>query len=106
MTDFAEYKKEIEKICRKFPVKRLGVFGSVLTPDFSQNSDIDVLVVFDSDKDTDLFSRYFDLKEQLEKIFRREVDLVVDKAFRNPVFRESVEKTRTVIYHYSEDLTA
>ncbi|MEZ4526921.1 MAG: nucleotidyltransferase domain-containing protein [Desulfobacterales bacterium] len=98
MIDFAKYRKDIENICRKLPVKRLGVFGSALTPDFSQNSDIDVLAVFDSDRDTDLFSGYFDLKEQLEKIFRREVDLVVDKAFRNPVFRESVEKTRTVIY--------
>ncbi len=98
MIDLAKLKKEIENICRKLPVKRLGVFGSALTQKFSQNSDIDILVVFDSDEDIDFFSNYFDLKEQLEKIFNREVDLVVDKPFINPIFRESVEKTRTVIY--------
>jgi len=98
MIDLAKLKKEIENICRKLPVKRLGVFGSALTQKFSQNSDIDILVVFDSDEDIDFFSNYFDLKEQLEKIFNREVDLVVDRPFINPIFRESVEKTRTVIY--------
>jgi len=98
MIDLAKFKREIENICRKLPVKRLGVFGSALTQKFSQNSDIDILVVFDSDEDIDFFSNYFDLKEQLEKIFNREVDLVVDKPFINPIFRESVEKTRTVIY--------
>ena len=61
-------------------------------------SDVDVLVVFDSNENIDLFDIYFELKEQLEKVFGRQVDLVVDKPFRNSVFRESVEKTRTVIY--------
>jgi len=50
------------------------------------------LVVFDSDENIDFFSKYFELKEQLESIFNREIDLVVDKPFRNPIFRESVEK--------------
>jgi hypothetical protein len=34
----------------------------------------------------------------LKSVFNREVDLVVDKPFRNPVFRETVEKTRMRIY--------
>jgi uncharacterized protein len=80
------------------PVKRLGVFGSVLTTDFKPESDVDVLVVFDADSKTDLFNKYFELKERLEKLFEREVDLVVDRPFKNPIFKDSVEKTRTVIY--------
>lgn len=98
MIDLAKLKPKIENICRQLPVKRLGLFGSALTHNFSPNSDIDVLVVFDSDENIDFFSKYFELKEQLEGIFNREIDLVVDKPFRNPIFRKSVEKTRTVIY--------
>ena len=98
MLDLIKLKPEIERVCRLLPVKRLGFFGSALTRSFAPDSDIDVLVVFDSDEDIDLFDKYFELKERLESIFEREVDLVVDKPFKNPVFRESVEKTRTIIY--------
>jgi predicted nucleotidyltransferase len=65
---------------------------------FSQKSDIDVLVIFDSGENIDLFDKYFELKEQLEKIFERDVDLVVDKKFKNPILRESIDRTRMVIY--------
>jgi len=96
--DIEKIKPEIERVCRRLPVKRLGLFGSALSRNFSQSSDVDVLVVFDSGEDIDLFDKYFELKEQLEEIFRREVDLVVDKEFKNPVLRESIDRTRTVIY--------
>lgn len=98
MIDLIKLKPEIDRICRLFPIKRLGLFGSALTQDFGLESDVDVLVVFDSDENIDLFDKYFELKEQLETIFEREVDLVIDKPFRNPVFREAVEKTKTIIY--------
>jgi len=98
MINISKLKPEIERICRALPIKRLGLFGSALTQDFSPDSDVDVLVVFDSDEKIDLFDKYFKLKEQLAKIFKRNIDLVIDKPFRNPVFRESVEKTRTVLY--------
>jgi len=67
-------------------------------PKFSQSGDVDVLVIFESGENMDLFNKYFELKEQLEEIFEREVDLVVDKNFKNPIFRESVDRTRIVIY--------
>jgi hypothetical protein len=80
------------------PVKRLGLFGSVLTEDFRPDSDVDILVVFEKDEKIDFFEKYFELKENLSKIFNRNIDLVVDKPFKNPVFREAVEKTRKIIY--------
>jgi predicted nucleotidyltransferase len=80
------------------PVKRLGVFGSVLREDFGPSSDIDVLVVFDTDSRANLFDKYFELKERLEEVFGREVDLIVDRPFRNPIFKDSVDRTRTVVY--------
>ncbi|MCX5810837.1 MAG: nucleotidyltransferase domain-containing protein [Proteobacteria bacterium] len=98
MINLSQLKPEIEQVCRALPVKRLGLFGSVLTQDFAADSDVDVLVVFDSDESIDYFDKYFELKEQLTKIFNRDIDLVVDRSFRNPIFRASIEKTRTVIY--------
>jgi len=98
MIDIEKVKPEIERVCRRLPVKRLGLFGSALSQNFSQGSDVDVLVIFDSSENIDLFDKYFELKEQLEEIFKREVDLVVDKKFKNPVLRESIDRTRIVIY--------
>ncbi len=98
MIDLTELKPRIEEVCRELPVKRLGLFGSAMTRRFSPDSDVDVLVAFDLDRDIDLFDKYFELKEELEKIFGREVDVVVDRPFRNPVFRDRVEKTRVIVY--------
>ncbi|MFH1613663.1 MAG: nucleotidyltransferase domain-containing protein [Planctomycetota bacterium] len=98
MIDIEKIKPEIKRICQRLPVKRLGLFGSALSQNFSRDSDVDVLVIFDSGENIDLFDKYFELKEQLEEIFNREVDLVVDKKFKNPVLRESIERTRTIIY--------
>jgi len=98
MIDIEKIKPEIDRICRRLPVKRLGLFGSALSRDFSQASDVDVLVIFDSGENLDLFDKYFELKEQLQEIFEREVDLVVDKKFKNPVLRKSIDRTRIVIY--------
>lgn len=98
MMNIEQIQPEIERVCKCLPVKRLGLFGSVLGDNFDKDSDVDVLVIFDADENVDLFDKYFELKEQLEEIFERKVDLVVDRKFKNPVFRETVEKTRTIIY--------
>ena len=98
MIDVEKIIPEIERICRRLSVKRLGLFGSALSQKFSRSSDVDVLVIFESDENIDLFDKYFELKEQLEEIFKRDVDLVVDRKFKNPVLRETIDRTRTVIY--------
>ena len=85
-------------MCKNLPVKRLGLFGSALRDDFSEKSDVDVLVIFDSDEEIDLFDKYFELKENLEELFKRKVDLVVDKNFKNPVLKEFIDRTRTIVY--------
>jgi len=54
MINILEFKSEIERVCRTLPVKRLGLFGSAVTRDFTSESAIDVLVVFDSDEKVDL----------------------------------------------------
>ena len=88
----------IRDLCSKHKVSRLFVFGSVLTKKFERSSDIDLLVDF---KDVDLYSyadNYFDLKDALEKIFKRDVDLLEDKAIKNPYLRQSIDSSKRLIY--------
>ncbi len=81
-----------------YPVVRLRVFGSVLTDRFdSHSSDIDLLVEFSEDV-ADPFDSYFGLKEDLETLFGRQVDLVMTNAIRNPHFLAAVEKQAEEIY--------
>ncbi len=89
---------KIRSICESHSVKKLSLFGSFVSGDFTESSDIDVLVSFDRDKIPNLFDCYFDLKENLENHWKRPVDLVVEKEFKNKYFRESVEKSKVTIY--------
>jgi predicted nucleotidyltransferase len=50
------------------------------------------------DKGPGYFDRFFDLKESLEALFARPVDLVVGSAIKNPYFRKSVDRDRTLLF--------
>jgi hypothetical protein len=89
---------ELRELCRRFGVARLELFGSATSDAFDpQRSDLDFLVEFDANP-ADLFKRYFGLKESLEALYSREVDLVMTGAMANPYFIEAVNKTRQLVY--------
>lgn len=62
------------------------------------SSDVDVLVEFDVGPGFDHFGTYFDLKEGLERILGRPVDLVSATSIRNPYFKQRVLDTRELLY--------
>ena len=97
MFDIADNGIEIAALCRKLGVVRLDLFGSATRDELSSASDVDVLVQFDRGRGG-LFARYFDLKEGLESLFGRPVDLVVEDAIKNPYFRQAVERTRKNVF--------
>lgn len=84
-------------MCRRLQVERLDIFGSAATDQFAADSDVDVLVRFDRGAG-DLFNRYFDLKEGLEQIFGRLVDVVLEDSLKNPYFKLAIEQTRKKVY--------
>ncbi|MBN1932648.1 MAG: nucleotidyltransferase domain-containing protein [Desulfobacterales bacterium] len=96
--NFKYIETDLKKICESFGVRRLLSFGSVNTDRFGPESDIDLLVKFDKSDFADPFDRYFGLREQLEALFGRPVELVFEKEFDNPYFRETVNKTKRLIY--------
>ena len=98
MMELGKYIKNIQNICKALSVKRLGTFGSVNADNFNENSDIDMFVMFDNKSEGDLFTRYFELKERLEDLFGREVEIITEESIHNPYFKKSMEKTKKVIY--------
>lgn len=87
----------ITTLCRNLGVVQLDLFGSVVTEAFHNQSDVDVLVRFDP-KGGDLFNRYFTLKEELERLFGRPVDLITITSVSNPYFQQSIEASRINVY--------
>lgn len=89
---------QIVALCRKYRVARLDVFGSAVTDDFDEQSDVDFLVEFQDPAALSYADDYFGLKFGLEAMLDREVDLVVARGLINPFFRSRVESTKEPVY--------
>ena len=89
---------KIDKVCKRYHVSLLYIFGSVLTKKFNKDSDIDFIVYFEQIPILDYADNFFDFISELEKILNRKVDLVSGKAMKNPYFIEEVEKTKQLVY--------
>ncbi|HEX4407998.1 MAG TPA: nucleotidyltransferase domain-containing protein [Xanthobacteraceae bacterium] len=99
IADITQHREELAQLCRRFHVRRLDVFGSAARGDFDPTrSDIDFLVEFAPMTPSAYADAYFELKEALERLFDRPIDLVTDAAIRNPYFRQGVERTRAPLY--------
>jgi len=87
----------LAELCRKWKVKELSLFGSILRDDFGPDSDIDVLVVFQVDASWSMWD-LMDMKAELEDFFGRSVDLVEKEALRNPWRKRQILSTYEVVY--------
>lgn len=72
-------------------------FGSVCTPAFNDQSDIDLLVSIGPMDYGTYADTYFELAEKFEDLLNRPVDLVTDKSLSNPYFIESVNKIKILL---------
>jgi len=95
----SNYSDEISRLCTRYGVKRLELFGSGSRDDFDPTkSDFDLLVEFADSKPEGAFNRYFGLKEELERLFQRPVDLVETQAISNPYFQQAVQQDKILVY--------
>ncbi len=95
---FTENARQIENQCIKHQVRSLFAFGSIVTGNFTDESDIDLIVDFENVKLSEYAENYFSLKSALESIFKRKVDLLEARAIRNPCFIRNIEKSKAIIY--------
>jgi predicted nucleotidyltransferase len=90
-------KDKIAAFCRKNHIRRFSLFGSVLRPDFRQDSDVDVLVEFEPGKGPGYFG-LFDMEEELSGILGgRKVDMRTPKEISR-YFRQDVIESAVVEY--------
>ena len=61
-----------------FSVDKIGYFGSFANEDYHDDSDVDVLVSFNGK----VGWKFFDLKEYLEQVLQRKVDLVTESSLK------------------------
>ena len=88
--------KELADLCERNQVQELALFGSSLTEDFGEESDIDLLVTFRPEARIG-FLAFSRIQRELEQLLRRKVDLV-PKGGLKPTIRDSVLATTRVLY--------
>lgn len=93
-----KYINEIRILCHKNKVKSLYVFGSVLTDNFNDSSDIDLIVDIDSKDPLEYSDYYFNLKFALEELLRRQIDLLESRALKNPYLLENIDNSKSLLY--------
>jgi uncharacterized protein len=88
--------QQLDAFCRRWKVKELSIFGSVLRNDFRPDSDVDVLV--DMLPESQLGWDWLDMQGELTALLGRPVDLVFKDGLRNPYRRTEILRTRRVLY--------
>jgi len=94
-----QHRAELHELCHKYRVKTLEVFGSATDGTWDPaRSDLDFLLEFLPEAAERSFWGYFDLRDALQQLFGRKVDLVMPGAIRNPYFLKAVNQQRQVLY--------
>jgi hypothetical protein len=88
----------IKKLCQKYKVSTFSAFGSVTREDFNDESDIDFVVDFNENDPFEYTDLYFQLKENLEELFDRQIDLIEERGIKNQFFRKELNETKVLIY--------
>ena len=90
---------DVAALCRRFHVRELDLFGSAARGGFyPARSDLDFVVTFEDLPPVDFAEAFFGLRAGLAALFGRPVDLLTADSIRNPYLRESIERSRQVLY--------
>jgi predicted nucleotidyltransferase len=100
MTELKKYLEDIKLLCSRYKVKKLYAFGSVLTSRFNKGSDVDFIVDFQPLDILQYADNYYDLKFALENVLHRQVDLLEEKAIKNPYLQQVVNNKRQLVYEH------
>lgn len=98
MIEMGNHIGRIKTLCNLYNVEKMYLFGSALNTNFSDKSDIDLLVKFKPIALAQYFDNYIKFKENLESVFGREVDLIEEQTLKNPILIKSINKTKELIY--------
>jgi predicted nucleotidyltransferase len=88
---------DVIRLCRKYFIIELSIFGSSIRDDFNQNSDVDILVSFERDSKITLFD-IIELEKEFSQLLSKKVDIVEKESLKNPIRKNKILSTREIIY--------
>jgi predicted nucleotidyltransferase len=90
---------DIAQLCKRYGVRELALFGSILRSDFDPtSSDVDAAVKFGPPANDSFARQYFDFKAALEHLLMRPVDLVELESMPETRLKRIIEHTKVLIY--------
>ena len=98
----SEHREALQAICERQHVAHLALFGSILRPDFDAASDVDVAVDFLTPANAATARQYFDLKQALEALFGRSVDLVELSAVPDSRLKRIIQRSQVTVYAHAQ----
>ncbi len=92
-------KEEYVKLFEDNSVSNAYIFGSVITNNFNENSDLDFVINFKKIKDpVVLGEKWWNIYYGLKDIFSRNIDIISENNLTNPYFIEEINQTKIKIY--------
>ena len=88
---------DVINLCKKYFIIELSIFGSSIRDDFTQNSDVDILVSFDKGSKITLFD-IIELENEFAKLLGRDVDIVEKESLKNPIRKNKILLFCEIIY--------
>lgn len=90
---------DIKAICERNGVKALFLFGSALAHTMTEDSDVDLAVVFKEElSPLERGDAFFEVLGSLEKLLNRRIDLVSYNVIKNPLFKQELDNTKVSLY--------
>jgi predicted nucleotidyltransferase len=93
-------KDRLGALCKRWKITRVDLFGSALGNDFSEESDIDLLVTFQEGETPDFF-QFVEMKRELEALLKRQVDVMTRPSIensRNRLRKQEILNSAKTIY--------
>ena len=87
---------DVARICARLGVRRLELFGSGTRS--ASPRDLDFLADLGERPPAEYARAYFTLREELERLFAKPIDIVTPPGLANPYFRQRVEQEKTLLY--------
>lgn len=89
----------VSKLFQENKIKTAYAFGSVISNEFNDTSDIDLLINFQEGLEPlEKGKIWWDLHDTLRQLFNREIDLVIEDSLKNPYFIEEINEKKQLIY--------
>ena len=89
--------EDIVRLCQKYHIIELSLFGSAIREDFHEESDVDILISYKPKAKISLFDEV-NLGNEFSELMNRDVDIVDVKGLKNPIRREEILSTREIVY--------